>query len=59
MILDFQRALDHLKNSLDDLTSKYITVHITNNTGEVRGYSGSVTSLDWSREDGSYVSCSV
>ena len=25
------------------------------NTGEVRGYSGSVTSLDWSREDGSYM----
>ena len=56
MVLDFQRTLDHLENSLDDLGSKYLNVHIIiiknftgkddNTTGEVRGYSDSVTSLD-------------
>ena len=61
MVLDFQRALDHLENSLDDLRSKYMNVRIIknffkdDNTGEVRGYSGRVTSSDWSREDGSYM----
>ena len=60
LVLDFQRALDHLENSLEDLRSKYLNTRVLKNfededTGEVRGYSGTVTSLDWSRAEGSYM----
>ena len=60
LVLDFQRALDHLENSLEDLRVKYLNTRVVknfkdDNTGEVRGFSGSVTSLDWSRGHGCYM----
>ena len=58
MVLDFQRALDHLENSLDgwlicDLRSKYERSYVLriiktfkeDNTGEVSGYSIRVVSV--------------
>ena len=60
LVLDFQRALDHLENSLDDLREKYVNTRVVKNfrddtTGEVRGFAGCVTSLDWSRDDGCFL----
>ena len=60
LVLDFQRALDHVENSLDDLRRKYLNTPILKNFQDdsidsVRGYKGSIVSLDWSREDGCYL----
>jgi len=60
LVLDFQRALDYVENNLDDLRRKYIDCRIEkdfhdDNIDSVRGYKGTITSLQWSRDDGSYL----
>ena len=59
LVLEFQRALHHVENNLDDLRDKYMGINIIkefeDRNGNVRGFRGNINSVDWSRDDGCFL----
>ena len=58
LALDFERALNHVENSLRDLQAKYIDTRICRNfneNGHDRAYAGTVNDVNWSRDSGCYL----
>ena len=59
LFIDFQRAIEYLEDSLDQLRSKYVDKPIVKNfedgDGTLREYRGHISSIDWSRIDGNYL----
>ena len=58
--LDLQAALNHVENDLNDLRSKYFGSRVTKpfvdeDTGEIRGYGGTVDDISWSATHGCYL----
>ena len=51
LVLDFQRAIDYLEGSLDQLREKYMDKRIVkqfeNDDGELQEYTGRVSAVDW------------
>ena len=59
MMIDLERAINYLESSLDNLRRKYVDKRIVKNfdegDGTVRQYSGCISSVDWSRTDGTHL----
>ena len=58
LVLDFQRALKHVQNSLQDLQKKYVDTRISrvfDENGHERAYAGTINDVNWSRDNGCYL----
>ena len=58
LALDFDRALNHVQNSLRDLQKKYVDTRICTNfseDGHDRMYAGTINNVNWSRDNGCYL----
>ena len=60
LVLDYERALTHVENTLDDIRNKYLDTRIARNfttdtVGEERVYAGTINHINWSRGDGCYL----
>ena len=56
--MDFQRALDFVEYSLQDLQEKYMDTRVVKNFddgGNVRAYAGTINGVNWSKGDGCYL----
>ena len=58
LVLDYERALTHVQNTLEDIRNKYLDTRISRNftiDGEERVYAGTINHINWSRGDGCYL----
>ena len=59
MMIDFEKAVNFLEGSLDDLRRKYVNKTVVkdfeDDTGTVRQFRGSINAVDWSKTDGAHL----
>ena len=59
LTLEFNKSLSYVENNLDDLREKYLGTDIVkqfeDRDGQVRGFRGEVSAVDWSRDDGCFL----
>ena len=59
MVLDFQRALEHVTNNLDDLREKHLGTAVVKNfraeNGDLRDFRGHINQVSWSKSDACFL----